>query len=98
MLLRSVVLQFRSHLGLSLTIQRENPTLLNNETSLKIIESQTQQDLLYLELLNRVEEVNKKRELKVVLEFMANLSGDVDATPNEEVVDGVPMGHKAKQI
>ena len=67
------------------------------ETSLETIESQTQPELLYSELPNRVEEVKKKRELKSAFEVMANLAGDVDATPtmveNVEVDVGVPLGH-----
>ena len=70
-------------------------------TSLETIKSQTQQDLQNLDLPNGMKEETKKRELKAVSEFMANLAGDVDATPTmmvDEVVDnGLPMVHVAKQ-
>ena len=65
------------------------------------MESQTQPELAVFELPNRVEEVKNKRELKAVFEVMANLAGDVDATPDDDGGcggDGGPMGHESKQI
>ena len=76
-----------------------NTTSLVKGTSLEIIESQTQQDLLYWGLPNRVDEAKKKREVRAIFEVMANLAGAIDRTPSMEDVDGnIPMRHVSKQI
>ena len=50
-----------------------NTTLLGKGTLLETIESQTQQNMLHLELPNRAEEAKKKREVKAIFEVMAEV-------------------------
>ena len=68
---------------------------LNEGTSLENIESQTQQDLLYLELPNRVEEAKKKQDVRAMFEVMADVAGTNEGTPSmmEEVDDSTPLEH-----
>ena len=70
-------------------------TSLNEGTSLENIESQTQQHLLYLELLNRVEEEKKKQDVRAMFEVMADVAGTNEGTPSmmEEVYDSSPLEH-----
>ena len=75
----------------------ENATSLNKVTLLETVGSQTRRHLLYSELPDRVDGVNK-REVKAVFEVMANLAGAIDGTSSmmEDVDDNAPMGARVE--